>query len=222
MSAQKANLEDQVQMLEPLGHLPPRAQAEILADSSVLRYQRGEFVFHEGDRDDYAFYLLEGRLELLSGGNTVKRIEGGSEDSRHALAQLQPRKMSGRAEGDVTILQVDRAKLDSFAASISSTDYCPIEVDDIEAASTDDWMTRMLQSELFTQLPVANIQRVFSLFETVEIAQGEFVVHQDEPGDYYYVLVQGRAEVSRAAGPKAPSYRLALIGTGDSDRKRVV
>ena len=216
MSALESNFESLVDGLVPLRDLSAQSKAQVLTKAEILRYAPGEFVFEQGERDPYCFYLFEGRLELISDGDTIKRLSGGSSDAVHALAQLQPRKMSARAESEAAVLRLNRDLLDKLAAADRSDDYCDVQVSDIETDDGGDWMTRMLQSNLFSQLPASNIHRIFSSLETVEVKQGEIVVNQGEPGDYYYVITHGRCEVTRSAGADAPGYRLALIGAGDA------
>ncbi|MEX2482845.1 MAG: cyclic nucleotide-binding domain-containing protein [Gammaproteobacteria bacterium] len=218
MSALESNHEALVSTLIPICNLSAHGQAQIVKASALLPFARGSYVFKEGQRDNYSYYLLEGHLELLNAGQTVQRISGGSTEATRALAQLQPRKMSARAESDVTVLQVPRDLVETLTAAeqVDVEDGASFQVDEIDSAEVDDWMTRMLRSQLFARLPASNIHRVFTLLETVEVKQGDFVVRQGEAGDYYYVIVNGRAEVVRAAGPSAPSYRLAVIGPGEA------
>ena len=216
MSALESNFESLVDGLVPLRDLSAKSKAQVLTKAEILRFAPGEFVFEQGERDPYCFYLLEGRLELICDGDTIKRLSGGSPDAVHALAQLQPRKMSARAESEAAVLRLNRDLLDKLAAADRSDDYCDVQVSDIETDDGGDWMTRMLQSNLFAQLPASNIHRIFSSLETVEVKQGEIVVNQGEPGDYYYVITHGRCEITRSAGADAPGYRLALIGAGDA------
>ncbi|MGE0482749.1 MAG: cyclic nucleotide-binding domain-containing protein [Gammaproteobacteria bacterium] len=216
MSALNAEIEGLVHALTPLGSLSASSQSQVLNTSEVQHFPRGAFVFREGDRDNYSFYLLDGRLELVSGGQTVQRVVGGTPDASCALAQLQPRKMSAKAETEVAVLRVNRDLVEKLLAADVADGVDAFQVDDIDTTEQDDWMTRMLQSELFAKLPASNIHRIFSRLETLDVKRDEVVVRQDEPGDYYYVIVSGRAEVARSAGPRAPSYRLALIGAGDA------
>lgn len=216
MPALDPEFDNVVSNLVPLGRLPERSQAKVLASAEVLVYKRGQTIFKEGDSDPYTFYVLAGTLVLRAAGQTEIELEGGRADSVHPIAQLQPRKMSARAKTEVTVLRADRHLIDKLIAEEQSDAYCAVEVDEIEEDNTDDWMTRMLSSKLFSNLPAANIHRIFSLFEEVDTTEGELVVKQGEPGDYYYVLVRGRAEVTRSAGARAPAYRLALIGPGDT------
>ncbi|MBX9607099.1 MAG: cyclic nucleotide-binding domain-containing protein, partial [Gammaproteobacteria bacterium] len=218
MSALEAKYEVLIESLVPLAALSDASRAQVLGQAEVLRYRRGDILFREGDQDPYTLYLLEGRLELLAAGQTVQRLAGGSPAAAHALAQLQPRKMSARAETDVAVLRVSRELLERLLMSDGGGQHGAMQVNEFDADVTDDgdWMTRMLQSKLFSLLPAANIHRIFSLLETIDVRAGDTVVKQGEPGDYYFIIAQGRGEVLRSSGPNAPGYRLAMIGPGDS------
>jgi CRP-like cAMP-binding protein len=216
MVALEANFEGIVNALVPLGALSPQSRAQLLNQSEVLHFKPGAFVFNEGDNDPYTFFLLEGQLELMSRGQTIQRLAGGRADAVYALAQLQPRKMSARAEDKVVVLRVERQLLEKLTAADVAEDPSTLQVLEIDSDETDDWMSRMLQSKLFENLPAANIHRIFSQLEPFDASAGEVIVSQGEPGDFYYVIVDGRAEITRAAGTGAPDYRLALIGPGDA------
>lgn len=216
MSALESNLESLVDALVPLGMLSPQSQSQVLTGSEILRFDPREFVFRQGDSDPYSFYLLEGRLEMICDGQTIQRLTGGAPDAVHALAQLQPRKMSARAETEVAVLRVSRDLLDKLAAADLANGGGDVQVEEIDADGDGDWMTRMLQSQLFSQLPASNIHRIFSLLETIEVKKGDMVVKQGDPGDYYFVIAQGRCEVTRTTSAKSEGFRLALIGAGDA------
>ena len=216
MAALESKFEDLIDTLVPMAALAPASRNEVLNHAEVLRYRRGDILFKEGDRDPYTVYLLEGRVELRSGGHVVQRLSGGSSAACHALAQLQPRKMTARAETEVAVLRVARDLLDRLTAADGG--YCSVQVNELDADDDGDgdWMTRMLQSKLFSHLPASNIHRIFGLFEEIDVREGDMVVKQGDPGDYYYIIAQGRCEVMRSAGGSAPGYRLALIGPGDA------
>ena len=218
MSALESKFETLIDTLVPFAALSPSSRTQVLDQAEVLRYRRGDILFKEGDRDAYSIYLLEGRLELRSDGQVVQRVGGGTPAAAHPIAQLQPRKMTARAETQVTVLRVARDLLDRLMAADGAGNYCSVQVNELDVGDDDDgdWMTRMLQSKLFSRLPASNIHRIFGLFEEVEVREGEEVVSQGAPGDYYYIIAQGRCEVMRSAGPSAPGYRLALIGPGDA------
>tara|TARA_Y100001934_G_C12106703_1_gene656566 strand:- start:219 stop:596 length:378 start_codon:yes stop_codon:yes gene_type:complete len=102
--------------------------------------------------------------------------------------------------------------LEKLSALEAADEFCEVTVAEIDSEDTDDWMTRMLQSRLFASLPASNVHRIFGLLEHFKVTKDQMVVKQSEPGDYCHVIVSGRAEITRAAAPDAPDYRLALIG----------
>jgi len=98
--------------LAPLQDLPPSRLQRLIDESSVLDYTPGHYVFRQGDRDAYLFYLLQGDLELYSDGELVSHLRGGTQEARFALAQLQPRQLSALPRTKVQVLRVQRERLD--------------------------------------------------------------------------------------------------------------
>ena len=202
----------------PINALPQDPQSELIRASEVISVRKGKFVFNEGDTDDFSYYLLEGTLTLSSGGQLVKDIAGRTEAAKAALAQLQPRQLSAKAKTTARVLRVDRPLLQRLLSIHDPSHNAPseMEVSDIGGEASFDWMTRMLQSELFARIPAANIQNIFARMEGVEVPAGEVVVEQGSPGDFYYVIQHGRCTVSRRASGNGQEIKLAELGPGDS------
>ena len=200
----------------PVNGLPPQYQNEVINQSEVATYKKRQFVFKQGDRDNYSYYLLEGELELLADEQLVKQVSGGTDAARYAMAQLQPRQMSAKAKTAVTILKVDRNLLDRLLTMDDKGDEGEVEVSDIDSEESVDWMTRLLQSELFARIPPANIQRIFTTMESMEVNAGDVIVEQGTPGDYYYLIQKGSCEVSRKTASGGEPIKLAELSEGDS------
>lgn len=173
----------------------------------------GRSLFRQGDRDKSAFYLLEGEVELRD-GKTTGLLLAGSAAARHALAPQQPRNVTAVARTDIVVVRIDTDLLDILLTWDQSAGYVVTDLED-DAADDGDWMTRMLASKVFYQVPPANIQEIFRRMEAVPVSKGDRIVRQGEGGDYYFVLRQGEAEVTRRA-PNGSSVRLAQLkqGTG--------
>jgi len=212
-----ANIEESfagvLDMLVPLNQLSLQRRAQVLNRAEVLSFRRGDYVFREGERDPYTFFLLDGQLELYAGQQLFKSMRGGEPGAEHALAQLQPRQLTARALGKVSVLRVDRVLLEKLLALETTP---ADEIAEPEPEEESDWMTLMLQSALFARVPAANIQRVFSSLQPVKYQAGDIVIRQGEPGDFYYVIQSGRCEVERQIrGGKVP-VKLAELRPGDS------
>ncbi|MCB1745805.1 MAG: cyclic nucleotide-binding domain-containing protein [Gammaproteobacteria bacterium] len=204
--------------LSPLNKLSADRQARLLAQSEVLALRKKERVFEQGDRDDYTFYLLEGDLELYADGSLIKRVTGGDGASFQPLAQLQPRQMSAIAKGRCQVLRIRRSLLEqllSMADAPAPAAEPALEVTEMEATQSGDWLMTVLQSELFQRIPPSNIQGLLDTLETVEMPAGSEVVRQGGPGDYYFIVQEGTCEVVRQ-GTQKREVRLAQLGPGDA------
>ena len=213
--------------LVPVNELPPAVQNEVINRCNLLKVRKGGFIFKQGDRDDFAFYLLDGEIELIANKDLHNTIASGTDRARYAMAQLQPRQFSARASKAVVVMQVVRDLLDKLmvvhqkddtAGDVTNYDLASaeMEVEELHTADDVDWMTKMLQSELFSKMPTANIQSLFALLEPVEYKAGDVVIKQGEPGQHYFIIQEGHCQVLRAPTPGGKEIKLAVLGPGDS------
>ncbi|MGH8480082.1 MAG: cyclic nucleotide-binding domain-containing protein [Gammaproteobacteria bacterium] len=204
-----------IPQLAPLKDLPPPCLQRLIDESSVLDYAPGHYVFRQGDRDAYLFYLLQGELDLYSDGELVSHLQGGTQEARFALAQLQPRQLSALPRTTVRVLCVQRERLDHLLhAGPDDSDAEPLE-GEIASSGPEDWITRMLKSPIFARLPVANIQRLFAAMEAVEVEAGQSVIQQGQAADACYVIKEGLCEVQRCLSHGQQGYKLAQLGPGE-------
>ena len=219
---------EQIKNLVPINELAPPYLEQVARRAQVIKCRKSRYIFNQGDQDGFSFYLLDGEIELLADGQLHNVIVSGTDRARYAMAQLQPRQFSARAKTAVTILQVDRKALDHMLV-LADKDSADKEVaDDIEMGAIEvgvvnlsesddvDWITRMLQSELFSHMPSANIHQLFALLEPVEMKAGEVVITQGDPGDKYYIIQEGRCTVTRKPAPGGKDIKLAELKVGDN------
>ena len=88
------------------------------------------------------------------------------------------------------------------------------ESTDEESESSDEedgrnWIRRMRHIMAFKNMPAANIKSLLQRMETISVDDDEVVIQQGSPGDYYYVLTEGEAVVTR-------TVELATLGAGSS------
>tara|TARA_R110002072_G_scaffold178580_1_gene334607 strand:- start:13831 stop:15678 length:1848 start_codon:yes stop_codon:yes gene_type:complete len=205
--------------LIPINNLSKDNIELIVSGSNVKAVPKDRIVFSEGDNDDYAFYLLKGELKLISTDNTDFRIYSGTDGARYPLAQFQPRQYTARAEDDSLILCIDKTLLDSLLIGndVGIASCNPgLEVNDIGSDGDEDWMTRILQSPLYNNISVENIQKIFSKIESINVSEGDVIVNQGDNGDYYYIIQSGRCQISRRPTPTAQDINLAQIREGDA------
>ncbi|MEZ5446086.1 MAG: cyclic nucleotide-binding domain-containing protein [Gammaproteobacteria bacterium] len=218
MNKQDHDFQELVRLLVPINGLAPALQDQIIKDSEILTFRKRDYVFHQGSRDNYTYYLLEGTLELVASDQLIKKLDGGTGQAFFPVAQLQPRQMSARATTAITVLRVNRLLLDKLLSlggeGGAYDDKSGIEVEVIEGADAD-WVGSLLQSELFARVPASNISKLLSTMEAVSYKKGDVVVKQGDAGDYYYLIREGRCEVLRNTS-SGQEVKLAELGVGES------
>lgn len=199
----------------PLNSLSSDSLDDLSRKMSVEHVPAGGTLFSIGDRDNRTVYLLSGELELRKDREEPRRLRAGTPEACHPVAHQQPRNVSALALTDVEVLRIDNRLLDMMMTWDQSAGYVVAELaGDDNPADPSDWMTRMLQSSIFYQVPPANIQELFKRMQPVSLAAGDKVIRQGEVGDFYYVINRGRVVVTRTA-PNGVEVQLAKLGPGE-------
>ncbi|MEM7293953.1 MAG: cyclic nucleotide-binding domain-containing protein, partial [Pseudomonadota bacterium] len=194
------------------------------AKTEVESIDAGKFLFREGDIIKQHFFLVSGSVEIVGPDeNVIGSVDSGSEEARAALSLSNPQHVSVRAKTDVTVASVNRDLLDIMLTWDQTGSYQVLDLDaykpePIETGEGEsrDWMTHILQTKAFHRIPPANIQAMFMRMESVAYKTGEVVVTQNEPGDYFYTITEGKCDVSRSSGAGSDAVKLATLGPGDS------
>lgn len=177
----------------------------------------GKVIFKSGDVDRKTTYLLEGEILLADDAGNSTTIRGGSDTAKHPLANSQPRKQTAKTKTQCKITRFDSDLLDILLTwdQLSGIEVNEIMVGESGDDSDCDWMTRILQSQAFLQVPPANIQAMFMRMQEMPVRAGDAVIKQGDDGDYYYIIKHGRAKVTRASKTGA-DLTLATLKDGDA------
>ena len=220
-----------MRQLIPINELPAAIQDEFINKAELVAVAEGDVLFEKGQEDDYSYYLLEGEIEL-QGDLENNTITAGTKGSRYAMAQLQPRQFTAVALIDCIVVQILRSQVDNLIVLYENEqadsygrepeiDVSGVNVDDDDDGENTDWMIKMLQSELFSRLPTANIHTLFALLEPLELKTGDVVIRQGDPGEYYYIIQEGRCQVSRKPRADSKDINLAVMGPEFSGRPQM-
>jgi len=72
-----------------------------------------------------------------------------------------------------------------------------------------DWIRKIRQIMAFKNMPPANIKNLLEKMESVNVKQGDKIIEQGGEGDYYYIVTDGTAVVTR-------TIELATLSAGTS------
>jgi CRP-like cAMP-binding protein/rhodanese-related sulfurtransferase len=194
---------------------------ELAGKTFVEDVSAGKAIFKEGDTDRQSVYLLDGQAEISSSAGETKIVLAGSDIAKHPLVNQQPRKHTAMAKVDSKVIRIDSDLLDILLTwdQLSGIEVDEIQVDEGDDGEDDDsdgdWMTRILQSKAFLQIPPANIQALFMRVEEIPMKAGDAVIKQGEDGDYYYIIKHGKCKVTRNS-KTGSELTLATLGDGDA------
>lgn len=193
--------------LVPIDSLARDRQQALADQARVEQHAAGTTLFSLGDQGTDSLFLIQGAIELRAEDGQRQTITADSREARHALAHLKPRRYAGRVLSPAAIVRIDSDLLDRMLSVIPADGASAggVEVEEIDpglGAADNEWMMSMLQSPAFLRLPASNIQRVFEQLRELPVEAGQVILRQGEPGDYYYLLKQGTAEVLRHSGSR--------------------
>lgn len=207
------SLED-FRRLTPINGLREDNLKQLYRRVETLRAAPGTSLFEIGSKDDASYFLIKGDLDLVDqSGRAMRNLSGGTPESMHRLAHQIPRKVRALCRSEVDYIVVDSSLMDVMLTWDQTDSF---ELDELEDESADagDWMTRLLQMKVFQKVPPANLQAMFLRMEQIPVRARDVVIRQDDEGDYFYVLISGRALVTREAPTSPKPIRLAELAPG--------
>ncbi len=205
-----------LKQLTPISSLNSENVGDLLGKVKRASFKTGQYLFKQGDVDKTHVYLIDGEVELLNDKKPVKTIKAGSNEAKHPLAHSFPRPVSARALTPVSVIHVNSDMLDIMLTWDQTGSYQVESLDEAEQNDSSDWMTRILQTRAFHRIPPSNIQALFMRMEPVNVRAGDVIIEQDDPGDYFYIIKEGRCLVTRSTPANPKGVKLATLGVGDS------
>jgi CRP-like cAMP-binding protein/rhodanese-related sulfurtransferase len=206
-----------IKELSPINSLNSENAQDLINKIKPETIRAGQFIFKQGDMDKAHIYVVKGEVEIISDKKVIQTIAAGTTEGNHPLAHSFPRPVSVRAKSAALIIRVNSDMLDIMLTWDQTGSY---SVESLEETDDDDdstdWMTRILQTRAFHRIPPANIQAMFMRMESVHFKPGEIIIKQDDPGDYFYIIKEGRCLVTRATPANPKGVKLATLSVGDS------
>ena len=174
--------------LVPIKALSPEQCQELASKSKLGELKAGHYLYKSGEENQRVFYVLQGDVELVQNQMASRIVTGGT---RMAKIPLERRLCTAKVKTDCVYLCVDANLLDNMLAPGQSGS---VEVQDLD---DEDWMTKILQANIFSKIPPVNIQSIFMRMKEVRTKAGQLVVKQGDVGDSYYIIRNGQCRVVR-------------------------
>lgn len=170
-----------------------------------------------------ALYMLKGDLGIrYENGNKVI-LRAGTDAAKHPLDANKLKIRDTIALTPIEIVRIDLDLLDIMLTWDQLSGYPPAQTQKslhgqsakrgfkMDEASFNAFK---LQNGVFEKLPPANIEAMFARLEPIEVEARQTIITQGQEGDYYYLIQQGTAHVTRVKDPNKPPVLLAKISSG--------
>ncbi|HSC75057.1 MAG TPA: cyclic nucleotide-binding domain-containing protein [Pseudomonadales bacterium] len=199
-----------IQPYKPFSELSDKYRKQVVFASDIVEFAKAETVLKgQIDRHCY-YYLLKGKLSFKTGLLLKKTISSDDDTCLFDIGRLLPDSVDIVAADAGHMLVVKADLMDAALAWTQANDAASASGTNSRVASSkaeqpmameeegdedSDWMSALLAYPLFFNLPPANISRVLSLFEKIDVKKGEAVIKQGDEGNYFYALIKGKAQV---------------------------
>lgn len=191
----------------PFSEIEDKYLKDVLTHISSRTFNKGDMLFKRNRSVAERYYLTSGRVDLIDARFESTTVEANSSDVSNALNLESPTICSCIAKSGVEAFTIEVEALDRIVSWQESAAYAnesdneemvtgEIEVSNIADDDATDWMSSLLQSPLFTKIPLTQVQDLFLRFKDMPAEANETVIQEGEKGDYFYVLASGHARVT--------------------------
>lgn len=177
--------------------LPKNAFILLMEQMKMRSVLPEEVVIREGEVDDSMFIISSGRVKVTKTSDAgtelvLARLTDGAFFGEMALLSESPRTASVIAEEETLLFQVSRDILGQVIKNFPSVSNIMLKF----------YRQRLLAnlmntSLMFRPLDVSQRKALIEKFKSREVPANEKLLEEGQPGDGLYMLLTGRAEVSR-------------------------
>jgi rhodanese-related sulfurtransferase len=170
-----------------------------------------------------ALYLIKGDLGIRYENGKKLVLRGGSSAAKHPIDSEKLRIKDTIALTPIEVVRIDLDLLDIMLTWDQISGFA--SDDEVATNASQEQRTYIdgetfnafkLKNGVFSKVPAANIETLLKRLTSVNVEAGQTIITQGQEGDYYYLIHQGTAVVSRVYDMSQPPVELAEISTGEA------
>ncbi|CAH0992504.1 hypothetical protein SIN8267_02636 [Sinobacterium norvegicum] len=186
---------DTLAQFSPLNAMTREHLKGVLRYCEWLPYCRDQLIFQPADTDGRQLYVVQGSV-LVDDGDETELIRAGSEQSLWPLPGGYPRSHRASAVEDTVLLSMPAQMVDSLLCWSHCASYLLLALQRDSGDQGDlNWMTTLLNSNLFHRVSPLNMAEIVDQFYPLEVSDQQVIVRQGEVGECCYVIKSGAGEV---------------------------
>lgn len=207
-SLSTADLVERLRSNALFSHIHPAQLEKILLDSHEQAAGPDFEVTIEGSGFSNVLILLAGEVE-------VSRIW----TSRDGVERTYAWQVGSHENGsDLSVIHAFGGHV--RAKTLTDVRYMTLRGSDIDEflgwSQLDRNMTLAKHLKVFSNIPLEHIKMAFDRMVEREVEAGETVIRQGEPGDSFYIILSGQAEVSKTDPFSGDVSSIVMLGDGDA------
>jgi rhodanese-related sulfurtransferase len=213
--------------LSPINSLPPERLTELASFCFIEAVEGDSDPFRLRSPSDQSVYVVAGGVELTYDDGQRDTVLFDTEQSSRPVAKGRVLR-SARALGPTELLRIDDDLLDIMVTWDQIAAITPLSNGVAGEAPTAERPWNMatwtelpavfsvdtLTAGVFASLPPAHIAELLKQFDSLPVKRGEVILREGDAGDFYYVIENGRARVTRLVG--GVEMPLADLKAGDA------
>ncbi|XP_054285552.1 cAMP-dependent protein kinase type I regulatory subunit isoform X1 [Macrosteles quadrilineatus] len=183
-------------------HLDENERSDIFDAMFPVTFLPGETIIQQGDEGDNFYVIDQGEVEVYVNSELVTTVGEGGSFGELALIYGTPRAATVRAKTDVKLWGIDR---DSYRRILMGSTIRKRKM-------YEEFLSRVsiLESlDKWERLTVADA------LEMVAYEDGNTIVRQGEPGDDFYIIVEGTALVLQRRAEGEDPTEVGRLGQSD-------
>ena len=102
--------------IDLFSQIPGEDLAQIAQITDEVQHEEGDEIFAEGDPGDSLYFILEGHVQVIIGGEEVAELGERQVFGEMSLLDSEPRSASCSAATDLTLLRITRDDFDEILA----------------------------------------------------------------------------------------------------------
>ena len=207
---------------EPIARLSPKRLDE-LVQLCVLEQVSKDLDPTRMAASSQSLYLAKGDLGIRYTNGKKVVLRANTDAAKHPVDTGRLKIKDTIALTPIEIVRIDLDLLDIMMTwdQLSGNAYKQPKASDSMRRAKQVWQLDsvsfdafQLHNGVFNKLPPANIQEMFARLTPVEVKANQVIIMQGQEGDYFYLIQQGEAIVSRVNSADQTIIQLAEIKVG--------
>ena len=189
-------------LFEPIARLSPNRLEELAAVCFVDKISQDIDPTRMSTSGTQALYLVAGDLGIRYDNGKKLVLRAGTDAAKHPIDTGRLQIKDTIALTPIEVVRIDMDLLDIMMTWDQLSGYP--QAQSKQAQPSSEWKLDVasfnafkLQNGVFAKLPAANIEAMFERLELKNVEAGQRIITQGQEGDYYYLIQQGAAVVTR-------------------------